>query len=195
MPAAKAAGATRRGGPGLSDRNSEGRTVGRFGALGAAALTALIVFVLDQASKIWVLDGLGLREKLQIDVFPPLKFMLAYNTGVNFGLFASGSGVQIYILSGFALVVSVLLFIWSARSDSRLLALGCGLAAGGALANALDRLRVGAVIDFVNLDCCGIGNPYAFNLADCAIFVGAALIAVTAWSGEPDRAAGNQRGA
>lgn len=179
----------------MSDTNGERRTRAGSGALALAVLVALAVFALDQASKWWVLEGLGLREKLQIDVFPPLRFVLAYNTGVNFGLFASGSGVQIYVLSGFALIVSIALFVWSARSDNRLLALGCGLAAGGALANALDRLLVGAVIDFVNLDCCGIGNPYAFNLADCAIFVGAALIAVTAWSGEPDREAGSEHGA
>lgn len=149
--------------------------------LAIAAFSAVCVFAADQLSKWWALDVLGLREALVIQLAPMLKFVLAYNTGVNFGLFASGSPLQLALLAGFAIVVSGALMVWSARTDDWRLGLGCGLVVGGALANALDRLRVGAVIDFINLDCCGIGNPYAFNLADCAIFLGAAAIALTAW--------------
>ncbi len=168
----------------MSGSDTELRSGRRLGVLAPALLVAVVVFALDQASKWYVLESLELRDRLEIDVFGPLRFMLAYNTGVNFGLFATGSPIQIYILSAFAAVVSVVLLVWSARSEDRWLGIGCGFAAGGALANALDRLVVGAVVDFINLDCCGLNNPYAFNLADCAIFLGAALIAMTAWRGD-----------
>lgn len=151
-----------------------------------ALVVAVIVFLLDQGSKYWVLEGLGLRQALEIEVLPVLRFVLAYNTGVNFGLFASGSSIQIWGLALFAVIVSIALFIWSRRTTDRRLAVACGLVAGGALANALDRLLEGAVIDFINVDCCGIGNPYAFNLADCAIFLGAIAIAVFAWRDPAD---------
>jgi signal peptidase II len=55
--------------------------------------------------------------------------------------------------------------------------LGGGLLIGGALGNAVDRVRFGAVADFLNVTCCGLVNPYAFNVADIAIFAGALVLA------------------
>ena len=60
------------------------------------------------------------------------------------------------------------------------LAWGAGIVIGGAMGNAWDRLQYGAVADFLNMSCCGINNPFAFNIADVAIFAGAALIALKA---------------
>lgn len=152
--------------------------------LAGALLLALAVFALDQASKYWVLEVLRLREVLFIEVTPFLNFAFALNRGVNFGLFASNADWQPYALATFKIVASLALFIWAARTSSRLTAIGCGVVAGGALANATDRLSAGAVIDFLNFDCCGIGNPYSFNIADAGVFLGAALIAWSA-SGAP----------
>ncbi|MEC8796836.1 MAG: signal peptidase II, partial [Pseudomonadota bacterium] len=56
--------------------------------------------------------------------------------------------------------------------------IGAGLLVGGALGNAIDRIVFGAVADFLNMSCCGIANPYAFNVADIAIFAGVFAIAV-----------------
>ena len=53
-----------------------------------------------------------------------------------------------------------------------------GLLIGGALGNAYDRIRYGAVVDFLNMSCCGIQNPYAFNVADIFIFIGAIGLAI-----------------
>ncbi len=66
------------------------------------------------------------------------------------------------------------------RRQSATLALGAGLVVGGALGNALDRLTRGAVTDFLNTSCCGIDNPFSFNVADIAIFAGAVWIALKA---------------
>lgn len=148
-------------------------------ALGAA------VFALDQFSKYAVLEWLNLRAVGRMEVAPFLDFALAYNRGVNFGLLASESPWAALALVSFATLVSIGLLIWAAYALSDWVAAGCGLVAGGALANALDRILDGAVIDFLNFDCCGIGNPYSFNLADSAIFLGAVLLAIYGWSDEP----------
>lgn len=150
--------------------------------LGLTLLVAAPAFAIDQASKWWVVEVLDLAERQFMSAGPFLNFVLAYNTGVNFGLFASGSPLQAMGLAALAAAVSAGLLIWSARTTDTVLACGCGLIVGGALANAFDRLRHGAVMDFINMDCCGIGNPYAFNLADVAIFMGAGLVAWSAWS-------------
>ncbi|MEL6317590.1 MAG: signal peptidase II, partial [Pseudomonadota bacterium] len=137
----------------------------------------LVTFVLDQATKWVVLEVIGLRAVGDaVTVLPILDFVLVLNHGINFGLFASGSESQAVVLAIVKIVAAAGAVIWAARTWDVLLAAGCGLLAGGALGNALDRLTVGAVVDFINFDCCGIGNPYAFNIADAAIFLGALAI-------------------
>lgn len=150
--------------------------------------TAALVFALDQLSKFGALDVLGLRERGFIEVAPFLNFALAYNKGVNFGILASAAEWQPYALAAFAAAVSAGLLVWSARSPDWRVTAGAGSAAGGALANAYDRLTTGAVVDFLNFECCGIDNPYAFNLADVGVFAGAALIVWSAWSDPGPRA-------
>ena len=141
----------------------------RAGVVLAAASAA---FLLDQASKWWVLLGLDLRERLVIDVADPfLRFTMAWNTGANFGLGADvGRGVWIAA----AVAISLGLAIWSQRMPEVWRRASVGLLIGGALGNALDRAVHGAVFDFLNMSCCGIRNPYAFNVADVFIFAGAA---------------------
>lgn len=132
-------------------------------------------FLLDQASKYLVVHILNLRTRGEIDVIPPiLNLRMAWNEGVNFGLFASGSDVVRWGLIVLALVI-VAAVLWWVNSDpqGRWGMLSAGLLIGGALGNVVDRLLYGAVADFLNMSCCGISNPYAFNIADIAIFVGA----------------------
>lgn len=132
-------------------------------------------FLLDQASKYLVVHILNLRVRGEIDVIPPiLNLRMAWNEGVNFGLFASGSDIVRWGLIGLALVI-VAAVLWWVNSDpqGRWGMLSAGLLIGGALGNVVDRLLYGAVADFLNMSCCGISNPYAFNIADIAIFVGA----------------------
>lgn len=132
-------------------------------------------FLLDQASKYLVVHMLDLRVRGEIDVIPPiLNLRMAWNEGVNFGLFASGSDIVRWGLIGLALVI-VAAVLWWVNSDpqGRWGMLSAGLLIGGALGNVVDRLLYGAVADFLNMSCCGISNPYAFNVADIAIFVGA----------------------
>lgn len=144
-------------------------------------VVALAIFAADQLSKWWVLDVMGLPERLAIPVLPPfLSFRMAWNTGINFGLFGGGSEATRWILVAISVLVSAALTWWVLRRRSGALALGAGLVVGGAIGNAVDRVRHGAVADFLNTSCCGINNPFSFNIADIAIFAGAVWIAIKA---------------
>ncbi|MGZ9808978.1 signal peptidase II [Pseudoroseicyclus sp. H15] len=156
-------------------------------------IIAAILIALDQATKLLIVEGMGLKDKLVIDVWPPiLSFHMAWNRGVNFGLF-SGLDMR-WVLIGLAMVISVLVLSWVWRDPSRRwVNISAGLLVGGALGNVIDRLRYGAVADFLNVSCCGIENPFAFNIADIGVFAGAiGLVIFTGDSGRQN--AGKARG-
>ena len=136
---------------------------------------AAIAFAIDQLSKYVVVFGLDLVNRLHIDVLPPLLvFKMGWNTGINFGLFGNEADTMRWILVALSLVISAWLLWWAPRKLDRPIArIAAGLLIGGALGNAIDRVIHGAVMDFLNMSCCGIHNPFAFNLADVAIFAGA----------------------
>lgn len=138
-------------------------------------ITAGFWFLADQLSKYAVLYGAGLLERGVIEVAPPyLVFRLGYNTGINFGLLAGAPGATRWILIAIALAITAWLIWWARTGLTRPIALiSAGAVIGGALGNALDRVLVGAVVDFLNMSCCGIQNPYAFNVADIGIVAGA----------------------
>ncbi len=165
----------------------------------ASALLAgvgVVVFIADRASKWVVVEALGLRERLFLDVWSGvISFRMAWNRGVNFGLFADGSAALRYGLTALAVAISLAVAIWALRRAEPLFSLGAGLLIGGALGNAWDRVQYGAVADFLNMTCCGVDNPYAFNIADVAIFAGAGVL-IFASSGEDaaaDRSGGKRR--
>ncbi len=135
---------------------------------------AAVVFVLDQAIKWVVVQYLDLQHRAEIDVFPPyLNLRMAWNRGINFGLFSGDMDLTRWILIAVALLITGWV-IWWMRSETRPLArISAGLLIGGALGNVIDRIVYGAVADFLNMSCCGFDNPFAFNVADIAIFVGA----------------------
>ena len=138
-------------------------------ALGVGAL----VLAADQGSKCWVVEGLRLRAVGAVDVVPPLlNFRMAWNTGVNFGLGGGNPELTRWPLVIFSFVVASAALYWAGKMRTRVQAIGCGVAAGGAIGNAIDRLSWGAVADFINMSCCGWTNPWSFNVADIAIFVG-----------------------
>ena len=96
---------------------------------------------------------------------------MAWNRGVNFGLFQSGDAGR-WILIALSLIICGWIIRWLRQDHDRHIVQLCGgLLVGGALGNVIDRLIYGAVADFLNMSCCGIDNPFAFNLADVAIFL------------------------
>jgi signal peptidase II len=137
--------------------------------------TGFIVFMLDQLSKYYIVHILDLDRVKSIDVFPPfLNLRMAWNHGINFGLFSGDNDTTRWILIALALIISVVVLWWVRQEDGGIWQnIAAGLLVGGALGNVMDRMIYGAVADFLNMSCCGINNPYAFNVADIAVFVGA----------------------
>lgn len=135
--------------------------------------SALLVLGVDQASKLAVLHWLRLDERLWLEVWPPyLNFHMAWNRGVNFGLLG-GLNMR-WILVALALVVCAMVLRWALKERlCRIGMISAGLLIGGALGNVIDRVLYGAVVDFLNMSCCGFENPYAFNVADVGVFFGA----------------------
>lgn len=140
--------------------------------------TAFWAFLIDQVSKYIIVHAMNLIERGVIEVAPPLLTLrMAWNTGINFGLFSEGSDWSRWILIAIALIISAGVLYWAHREKPRLGGLiATGLLIGGALGNVVDRILYGAVADFLNVSCCGIDNPFAFNVADVAIFLGAVTL-------------------
>jgi signal peptidase II len=138
-------------------------------------LAGLVAFLADQLSKLIVIHWMDLSRIRDIDVLPPLlNFRYGENRGINFGLFGEGSDASRWVLIALAIAICAAVLVWVSRTAMPPIArMGAGLLVGGALANVFDRLIYGHVLDFLNMSCCGINNPFVFNLADVFIFAGA----------------------
>ena len=135
---------------------------------------AILIIVIDQLTKAWVLSGLDLRELGRVPVWPPIfNFTWVENRGVSFGLFGDGSAR--WMLSGFSVVVAGVLAWWALKADRRLLVSSIGLIMGGAIGNVIDRIRFGFVVDFLDFSGTGV-FPWVFNIADSAITIGVILL-------------------
>jgi lipoprotein signal peptidase len=139
------------------------------------ALAGLLVLVADQASKWWVLDVFHLPERGSVPLLPVLNLTMVWNQGVTFGLFHQDGATGPWILAAVALAVVVLLVVWLVRAESALVAAALGAIGGGAIGNVLDRIRFGAVVDFIHAHAFG-WSWYVFNVADAAIVCGVAAL-------------------
>jgi len=143
--------------------------------IGWGLLAAALVFVADQASKWWVLNVLHLPEVGSVPLLPVLSLTMVWNQGVTFGLFHQDSAAGPWLLAGVALAVVVALVLWMRRAERALVACALGAIAGGAVGNVLDRVRFGAVVDFIHAHAFG-WSWYVFNVADAAIVCGVAAL-------------------
>lgn len=135
--------------------------------------TAIVVFVLDQLTKLFVVQYLDLKTRQTLMVLDPyLNLRMAWNEGINFGI---GSGLDMrWVLIGLAVLISAWIVWWMRRDrPGPWVQASAGLVLGGAMGNVVDRLIYGAVADFLNMSCCGFENPWSFNVADISIFIGA----------------------
>lgn len=145
---------------------------------GVAAI--LVAFALDQVTKLSALAALGRGDVYA--VLPVFNLRLSFNQGISFSLFTETFTERPVMLAGITLGVTALLGILLVRSTTRLEAVALGLIIGGALGNVLDRLRIGAVVDFLDFHVWGFHWP-AFNLADSAIVIGAVSLVATTFVG------------
>lgn len=137
-------------------------------------LIASITALLDQISKYWVFSLLIEKEHNAMEVFPFFNLVMVHNYGVSFGMF-NDLPYGYLILTAVALFITIMLLIWMWRENKIYISVALGLIIGGAIGNIIDRIRLGAVADFLDFYISGYHWP-AFNLADSAVFIGVALI-------------------
>ena len=145
--------------------------------LGRGLLAAAAVAALDQLSKaavLWHFGESGCRRHSET-VTGFFDLILTCNRGVSFGLLNRGAAISALVFAAAALAIVAVLVYWLCRVQRAVLAIAIGLVIGGAIGNVVDRLRFGAVVDFL---CFHAGSWYwpAFNLADSAISVGVAAM-------------------
>lgn len=136
---------------------------------------AVLVFFADQLSKQWVLANFDLYESVKL--LPFFNFTYVRNYGAAFSFLSDAGGWQRWFFAFIAIGFSTLLTIWLRKQSASLVKLNLAytLVIGGALGNLIDRLMHGFVVDFIDFYWNTSHYP-AFNLADSAIFIGAALI-------------------
>jgi signal peptidase II len=140
----------------------------------AGGLIALLVIVLDQFTKWWILD-IVMAPPRRIEVTGFFDLVLVMNRGVSFGMLGGGPEWVTAGLTAFALLLAAALCIWMWRADNLMLGAALGLVVGGALGNVIDRIRFGAVVDFLDFHVAGYHWP-AFNVADSGITIGVVLL-------------------
>ena len=138
---------------------------------------ALIVVLLDQLTKLWVLNSFETFEI--VTVLPVFNLTLVFNEGAAFSFLADAGGWQRYIFVSISAVMSIVFMVWLSRVKSHELWLATGLAflLGGAVGNLIDRVWLGKVIDFLQWHWHDAYFP-AFNLADAAITLGVILLLI-----------------
>jgi len=146
---------------------------------------AVLVLLLDQLSKWWI-RAVVMDPPREVEVTPFFNLVMAWNRGISFSLFRSDWAGGPYAWAALAVAVAIALGWWLGRVEHRLMAGGIGLVIGGALGNAIDRVRLGAVADFLDFHWQGYHWP-AFNLADSAITVGVVLLVVPGLFAAPER--------
>ena len=141
-------------------------------------LISLLVVLLDQLTKGIILHYFSTGKVLE--VFPCFNLLLTYNKGVSFSFLTSDSPYMPWILSAFALIICAFIVAWMHQEKDRWTRIGFALVLGGAVGNVIDRVRLGAVVDFLDFY---IGTYHwpAFNIADSAICIGVFLILIRAF--------------
>ena len=140
---------------------------------------ATLLLAADQASKWWVLDILRLPELrtlplLQLGPFG-LDLTMVWNRGVTFGLLSGDGPLNHLILAVLAAGIALVLLRWLLRAETAAVAAALGAVIGGAVGNVIDRLRFGAVVDFVDAYAWD-WHWYVFNIADAGIVCGVAVL-------------------
>jgi signal peptidase II len=139
---------------------------------------AVLVVIADQVTKFL---ALGYLRASDIVLAPFLKLALAFNTGAAFSFLAGAGGWQNLFFVGIALVVSVVILLMIRRlgSSDLQVAIALMLVLGGAVGNVIDRIRLGYVVDFIDVYYRSWHFP-TFNVADSAISIGAVLLVLDA---------------
>ncbi len=137
---------------------------------------ALVILVIDLLTKRWIESSLSFGQQIPVTSF--FNLVLTYNSGAAFSFLSEESGWQRWFLSSIAVGASIfIVYLLYKNKDQKLLCLSLSMILGGALGNLWDRITLGHVVDFLDFY---IGNYHwpAFNVADAAIVIGAALLII-----------------
>ena len=137
--------------------------------------TALAMLAADQGNKLWLLFSFDIAARQPVALTPFLDLVLAKNPGISYSLFQTSTENGRLGLLAVTLAATLALGIWLWTAQTRLTALALGLLVGGALGNATDRFAYGWVADFYHFHIGGF-SWYVFNLADCGIVAGVAIL-------------------
>jgi signal peptidase II len=149
------------------------------------------VLVLDQLTKVAVTRSFSLHEMVELTPF--FNMVLVYNSGAAFSLLADAAGWQRELFIAIAVAAAVwIAWLLRKHSDERLFCIALALILGGAVGNVIDRVRLGAVVDFLDFHALGYHWP-AFNVADAAISCGAVLLIWDALRTKRPQSASNPR--
>ena len=146
---------------------------------------AAAVMAFDQVTKWWIVERV-MQPPRTIPVTSYFNLVMGWNRGVSFGLFNTDSTINVWFLPLVAIVIIIGLVVWLSRTDRFLAAAAIGLVIGGAVGNLIDRLRFGAVADFLDFHVAGFHWP-AFNVADSGITVGAVILVLESLFGPAEK--------
>lgn len=152
-------------------------TVTRRQAMTFGFVVAAVTLVLDLLTKWWIV-GKVMDPPRAIEITPFFNLVMVWNRGITFGLFGDAVWGR-WAFAGLALAIVAVLISWLSRASYRDTALALGLVIGGAIGNVIDRVRWGAVADFLDFHVAGWHWP-AFNLADSAIVIGVGVLLLEA---------------
>ena len=155
-----------------------------------AILLAIFAFALDQFSKAAILAEPALLSHTTIEVMPFFNIVLVFNRGVSFGMFSGQN--QPLLLTAISLIIIGILLVWLWRNNSKIISAGIGLIIGGAMGNILDRIRYGAVVDFLDFHVGALHWP-AFNLADSFVFIGVVILCIAHYIVEDNGDSGEKK--
>ena len=141
---------------------------------------AAVVLLLDQLSKYWILAVYDLPAKASVEILPFFSLTMVWNKGISLGLFQADGEFGRWVLIAVTGIVTIFLTFWLAKAHGNVLKLALGLVIGGAVGNIIDRMRFGAVVDFVHLHAFDY-SFYVFNVADAAITFGVLCLLLDAY--------------
>ncbi len=144
--------------------------------LQTSLIIAFVILILDLATKFWVESTMVFGQRIPVTSF--FNLVLTYNSGAAFSFLSEQSGWQRWFLSGIAALASIfIIYLLNKHKDEKLFCVSLSFILGGAIGNLYDRITLGHVVDFLDFYVGGYHWP-AFNIADSAIFIGAALLII-----------------
>ncbi len=146
---------------------------------------ALLVFLIDQLVKHWIIHVVGLEARASVSVLPVFSLTWVENRGVSMGMLTADTEVGRWLLVGLTAIIATVVAVWIRRERHLPETLALGLVLGGALGNIVDRIRFGYVVDFIHLHV-GPWSFYVFNVADAAITLGVIILLLRALVSRPD---------